>query len=693
MIVNPNPALPEKTEDEDRPFRPKAHVVKYDFDLKDYDSEVDQMLKGLDTRIINVDAKLREVDRQGNFIYRRYSNLRELYKSPSFVKRVREQYSLQTIREAGEQAIEGVKKRHKKLREAITSDDFYYGLYPDERNPSNKVVFPIQDTYLPTSNSPTAKQQLWVDYQSMHAKAFEAATKNPIAKRIVKIIPQFVVGRNVVGKTPDPNFQSEWNKFWKLNAMALRVKRQVGDLVIFGEIFNRFFRTQRGLVTRSLDPSTIWDIVTNPEDLEDVLYYHQQYMVTMNSPVASITQLLPATLIIRQIPADEVDHFKINSTSFEKRGRSELYAILGWLLRFKEFMNDRVLLNKMKAMFALDVAVEGDPNEVDAVRAQFAEPPGTGSAVVHNKTVEVEFKNPNANAQDAQADADMLLQIIAVGAGVSKHFLGVSKDQSRAGALISTEPDVKNFEDYREIVESMLEKAGDRIKELKKIPDDVLMEFVFPSIAQEDRTAKLKDIALAEAMDYFSKRRAAGMVAHEFDITNYDYDEEQATILIERQLDPVIATGFQQQQKIAPDPFAALGGMEGGEAGMEPANGDTVTGDGKQPLAADLKNEPNPIQPGAEAGFSAKGKSGRSLPNTQATLSRGTFTRDGEKAALTGNKSSGKKSKTGTGIPLRSSGEQPEPVRGWNDKARAAALATRRRNRDLREAMKRQQSE
>jgi len=76
--------------------------------------------------------------------------------------------------------------------------------------------------------------------------------------------------------------------------------------------------------------------------------------------------------------------------------------------------------------------------------------------MVHNEAVTVEYKNANNNANEAKTDAEMILKIIAVGAGVSQQFLGVTDSATRAGALIQTEPDVKNFEMYQEVVEDML---------------------------------------------------------------------------------------------------------------------------------------------------------------------------------------------------------------------------------------------
>jgi hypothetical protein len=223
----------------------------------------------------------------------------------------------------------------------------------------------------------------------------------PISADVLRADRDLLVGRlhDLYGEVAYVSKQQAWDEFWLRNRMKLRLKGLLRELLIYGEVFNRFFRTKDGLVVRQLDPATIWDIYTDPEDLERVHFYHQQYVILQNLNIpGGVPGAPPSTLIIRQIPGAEIDHFKINSTSSEKRGRSQLFAILGYLQRFREFANDRVLLNKMRAMFALDVSVEGTQEDLSAAESQFSTPPGTGSVLVHNAGVKVYWTETGAGA-------------------------------------------------------------------------------------------------------------------------------------------------------------------------------------------------------------------------------------------------------------------------------------------------------
>ena len=646
MIQNPATAValidkdPEiDVDDLDVPVHPsRPAIMVRQIPKVDYDKVYDDLIHTVNTRITDVDVKLIESTRGGEDHFVHYKDFNAFMSSPQVRARVRDHISDQNIKELRERTIRVPMDGAGRLREG----GWDYGLYPDETSSvdSNKV-FQLQDTVLPGLNSPSAKEQLWVDYLDSHRKCWEAAVRNPIAKRICRIIPQFVLGRGVKGESQSPKHQAAWDHFWKMNGMQLRNKMLLRELITYGEIFCRYFRTREGLALRSIDPSTIWDIITHEDDIERVRYYHQQYTIQNYSPVVGYAA--SSKLVIRQIPAREVDHFTINRTHSEKRGRSELFAILGWLLRFKEFANDRVLLNKMRAMFALDVSVEGGASDVASVEAQFATPPDSGAVLVHNSAVKTEFKNANNNANEAKTDAEMILKIIAIGAGVSEQFLGVAAASTRAGALIQTEPDVKNFEDYQEIVEAFLMMASERVfKNAGLNIDGAVMEFTFPSIAQEDRSTKLKDLGFAESMDWFSKERAANMAAREFQVSSYDHKKEQEDIRQANGADPVISGTLQQVSKVAPD-----------QPTLPP--GTTSSGSSQQPRVT---------QTSAQMGFSAKKGGGRALANTKATLDRTGFTRGGEKASVAGRKSAG--------------APQRESRRGWSPEARAKSLATRR---------------
>jgi hypothetical protein len=464
-------------------------------------------------------------------------------------------------------------KGNKRLKEDIFGDSFdegsgFQGGSGFNTSSSFDSGFPISSNvgrpqdFTPLLQGPYNKQLYWTDYLDMHAKAFEAWTHNPVAKRICKVIPQFVLGKSVAATVisaevptgrqqmgpdgqPHPvvwdyrdKAQEILDDHWRRNSLRIESKKVLRDLVIFGEQFVRYYDGMKGLVVRQIDPSTVWEVVTDPDDCEREWYLHQQYPTRyqwyVDLPIPTIK------FIIRQVPAKDYFHMKINTTAGEVRGRSELFAILGWLKRLKEFASDRVIRNKMANLFVLDVAVEGGQIEVTQAQQAFAQPPTPGSFFIHNKAAELQGIRAEVGAAEVANDWELLMMMCAVGAGISMEYLGLAQSSgSKAEALVGTEPDIKTFEDYQEIMEQFYQQDADRCFEDAKrrqlLPKEcrIKVEMTYPEIAQENRSEKLKDIAFVESMSYISHERACSMSAKELSITTYNYKEEQEKILME----------------------------------------------------------------------------------------------------------------------------------------------------------------
>ena len=126
--------------------------------------------------------------------------------------------------------------------------------------------------YTPIMGGPHFKQLYLYDYLSMHSRAFEAWNHNPLAKRIVKLLVQYAMGRGYKAISKDDKKQGAWDKFEKSHKIKTKMTRfWPVEYIVSGELM------VDKVLWQSIDPSTIWDIVTDPDNLEDVYYYHQTY--------------------------------------------------------------------------------------------------------------------------------------------------------------------------------------------------------------------------------------------------------------------------------------------------------------------------------------------------------------------------------------------------------------------------------
>ncbi|TAM90623.1 hypothetical protein EPN42_05630 [bacterium] len=443
------------------------------------------------------------------------------------------------------------------------------------------------DEFLALGNGPFNQQLYLHDYWDMLAKCFWAGTHDAIAKRGLQILVDFVLARGFTVSATDPRVQDEWDRFWAKNRGDERISTWLLDMFRDGNRFDRFF-PQGDSPPRMvpLEPSTIWEIVTDPENVDDVKLYWQQYQTRYQLIGDPATGTPTTKYVVRHIPADEVVHTKLNASATEVFGRSDLFPTLGWLKRLRDYYDAETLKSIIQAAFAWDFTLKGGGVDVAAVQNYAAQQPPPdlkrpGQAMYHNEAVEVKTLQADKLATSSGAIGvvgDGLLGLIAIALGLAKDYFGITS----RGALGSdpsktaTEPAVKHFEARQRVVAHWLERvaekvvriaqdegrlpktvvvAGDEatikeaIKRLrngdlvgafgalkmalsggKEVPLDPKVVVTFPPLVDADRSALIEDAERAEANNYLSKRQAATIVGTSFKIDDYDFDEVQAEI-------------------------------------------------------------------------------------------------------------------------------------------------------------------
>lgn len=420
-------------------------------------------------------------------------------------------------------------------------------------------------------------RQLYIyDTLTMHARAFEAWNHNPIAKRIVNMLVQYTLGRRVKAVSKKDEVLKAWNAFARKNRIYAKLaKFWAREYLIFGELF----LDKTKWVT--IDPSSIWDIITDTSDVNDVFYYHQQYTSAyqMFSGIAvpgvpGSADTKPIEYIIRQIPADQVLHLKGECVSNEKRGRSKLFPILGWLKRIKDLYNAEVIGAWMRACFIWDDTIDGGPGDIQAHIAAYSNMPVAGTLFAHNKAIERKVLAPQSSGAGAGAGATVaneVLAFIATAIGIPKENFNIisASGGNRATALVGSEPFTKVIEELQAEMEDLLIRLAEiACTEAGVEYEEGDIEFIFPSVTKDTTSETMKNIALGQEMGWWSQETAAAMGAAEMNITSYDYDEEQEKLKAEREQKLVDAAGT------LPPVNGGFGGVKGGGAPQD---------DGEQP--------------------------------------------------------------------------------------------------------------
>ena len=151
-------------------------------------------------------------------------------------------------------------------------------------------------------------------------------------------------------------------------------------------------------------------------------------------------------------------HYAINRVTGAVRGQGELVAVLPWLSRYKDWLTDRVLINRYKGAFLWDVTLEGaDRAAILARRAELAEAPKPGSILLHNERETWQAIQPAIGSSDVERDGHALRLMIAAGAGVPLHFLAEGQDTNVATAREMARPTLRHYGRRQLVVGEMFE--------------------------------------------------------------------------------------------------------------------------------------------------------------------------------------------------------------------------------------------
>jgi len=389
--------------------------------------------------------------------------------------------------------------------------------------------------YVPLTGGPFYRQLYIYDFLKQIAYSFEAANHNPLAKAILNILTLYAFGRRFEVRIKKDKQKKIWDEFDNEKHIVSNVSRFWSrELEMYGDWYLHKKTWQ------AVDPSTIWDIITEPENIENEFYAYQayptQYQIYTGFRVAGAPggEKQPGSkYIIKQIPMQDLIHVKINCASNEKRGRSSLFSILGWLKRLKDLYNAQVIREWLYSSFIWDVKISGSETDVQNYAASFPSMPNPGSPFIHNQSVELKPQAalPSSGKAGGTGMGEELIGFIAVALQIPKEFLNVrsSGGGSRVQALTAAEPFTKRIEDIQSTWEEILTEIFKTVMEQNGVDyEEGDVEFLFPSVTKDTTTETLQNLALAETQGWLSKRTCAEMAAKELNITSYDFEEEQS---------------------------------------------------------------------------------------------------------------------------------------------------------------------
>lgn len=423
----------------------------------------------------------------------------------------------------------------------------------------------IGQDFTPLLGGPFYKNlYFYTDYIRMHAEAFFTYHNDPIARGLANISKHFVLGTGFEVQC-DMNDRygkiamAAWRAFYEANNLGEQIDQITDESGIYGEVMlwelphgqtkityrlGDLDKTPFGIIPRVklIDPSNIVEIITYPEDISRPLMYvwlqPTQYQIfTSGFGQDKDSPSMPANIqptlkfIYRQIPAEQMMHVKINGVSNEKRGRSDFFPIFNYLKRLRDAVDYQMIALEKVSAWAIDTTVEGDQTDIDnyiAAQQSLGTIPPAGSEFVHSKGITRAYQG---NKEAASHSSDVLqwaLSMACAGYGVPTSWLGthLSGGATRASALVATEPVTKRMEHRREFLKrNVIQKLWQLCMKRAGLPQ-IDCDIIFPELITQDRSAKLKDLQMAQQMRWMSPQRCATMAAKEFQAQKYDYASE-----------------------------------------------------------------------------------------------------------------------------------------------------------------------
>ncbi len=303
-----------------------------------------------------------------------------------------------------------------------------------------------------SSAGSTERDRQMPNRQEVFEQALEAWRVNPLARRLVELTTQYVVGGGIAIQCKHAPTARFLEAFWNhpLNHMAVRAYEWCDELSRSGNLFVLLSTDASGMsYVRAVPAADVAEIHARPNDVEQPLTF---------LPRASLAQLNPLPWPAYN-PAEDAPnadgsfppvmlHYAINRPVGAQWGEPDLAPLLRWLSRYANWLEDRARLNRFRTAFLYVVrsrfSTEGD--RLARQQRLNASPPTPGSILVTDENETWEVISPRLESDEANTDGLALKKMIASGAGVPLHFLAEPESSTRTTAEAAGGPTYRRFE-------------------------------------------------------------------------------------------------------------------------------------------------------------------------------------------------------------------------------------------------------
>jgi hypothetical protein len=319
--------------------------------------------------------------------------------------------------------------------------------------------------------------------------ALEAWRINPLARRIVELTSQYVVGGGLSVSSKHVRTHKFLQEWWshRLNRMEVRCFDWCDELTRSGELFIVLSTDAAGMsYVRAIPAADILDIETSPNDIEQELVIWEKPVLDGSDRPGPAGVLAGKSWNVynelgdSQTPTGGFEpvilHYAVNRPVGAKRGESDLAPLLRWLSRYAAWLEDRARLNRYRNTFIFWVKARfGSQAERMARQAELnANPPSPGSILVTDETEEWAVMSPKLESHEASEDGLAIKKMIAAGSANPLHFLAEPESATRTTAESAGGPTFRHYEQRQLYFKWMLHDLATVIVRRRKMVDRLI---------------------------------------------------------------------------------------------------------------------------------------------------------------------------------------------------------------------------
>jgi hypothetical protein len=314
-------------------------------------------------------------------------------------------------------------------------------------------------------------------FQKIQQMSFYQWQRYPLAKRIIDILVDFIVGEDLAVKvkimkradagdtdTTKKDGQQFWDDFFEdpINRFDEDLSTIISDFLINGElVLPAFVNDTNGKVRLGyIDPAFIREVksvpknareidslvLIPPEDTKQVPLKVIRYDDDANSPTYGKL-------------AGEGFFFRINYVTTQTRGHGELTQHLDWIDAFEQFLFGVLDGFDARNTFFYDLKLEGEKKEnIDKMEVPR---PQSGEVKIHNEKAEWSVKSPDLEAVDASEATRLIRNFIVGTKGFPDHWFGEGSDVNLATAQVMSKPTVRMIKRKQQTVKIMLKTIAE----------------------------------------------------------------------------------------------------------------------------------------------------------------------------------------------------------------------------------------